>query len=103
MKYISILIGFPFSGGPEKRRLLCIQSKIFHPFPAPAQTLPPLLSSDLQIHSNTEEHIVHPADDMSMDSHGGTIVAGETENLGENLSHCHFVKHNHFTVINLIC
>jgi hypothetical protein len=32
---------------------------------------------------------------MSIESHSGTILIVETEELGENLSQCHFV-HNKF-------
>jgi hypothetical protein len=28
-----------------------------------------------------------------MESHGGMILIGKTEELGENLSQCHFVHH----------
>jgi len=30
---------------------------------------------------------------MSMESHGGMILTGETKELGENPSQCHFVHH----------
>jgi hypothetical protein len=35
-----------------------------------------------------------PANDMSMESHGEMmILTGETKELGQNLSQCHFVHH----------
>jgi hypothetical protein len=30
---------------------------------------------------------------MNMENHGGMTLTGETEELGKNLSQCHFVHH----------
>jgi hypothetical protein len=44
----------------------------------------------------TNGSIVHPPDNITwVWSPGGMILTGKTEELGENLSQCHFVHHKY--------